>query len=279
MRRKMWTRCVLTVMVVGLSSGAALAETTTSGDADKSAEVNALNEEGAALYAQRDYRRAVERFLRAYAVDPDPNLLFNIARCYEKLGDTEAAIEKYEEFIALPGADTVGRSRAHQSLQALRQLAASQTQSSTNAAEQGSQPDEAPPADVAAPSDAGEKPDVDEEAGIGVWPWVTLGMGVAAAGAGGVFIALGQKDHDLLIEAQGYQDRSAPYAFTQARATELDDSGARKKVIGAVGLGVGGALLVTSAVLFWVQGGDDEAVRVGVDAGPSDYRVSVSGVF
>lgn len=279
MRRKMWTRCMLTAIVVGLSSGAAWAETTTLSDADKSAEVNVLNEEGAALYAQRDYRRAVERFLRAYAVDPDPNLLFNIARCYEKLGDTEAAIEKYEEFIALPGADTVGRSRAHQSLQALRQLAASQQTQAAASAPAPVSSDEAPSAAVAATADAGKIPATHEDSGASVWPWATLGVGVIAAGAGGVFLALGQKDHDRLIETQGYRDRSAPYTFTRVQAVDLDDLGARKKLIGTIGLGIGGALVVTSAVLFWVQGGGDEAVRVGVNAGPSDYRVSVSGVF
>ncbi|HTV22205.1 MAG TPA: tetratricopeptide repeat protein, partial [Polyangiaceae bacterium] len=77
-----------------------------------------LNEEGAALYAARDYRRAIEKFIQAYAVDSDPNLLFNIARCYEELGEIDAAIEKYETFLKTPGADTRGRQRARESLAA-----------------------------------------------------------------------------------------------------------------------------------------------------------------
>lgn len=277
MRSKIWTRYMLAAMLVGTSSGAAWAETT-AGDDDKSAEVNKLNEEGAALYAQRDYRRAVERFLRAYAVDPDPNLLFNIARCYEKLGDTEAAIEKYEEFVALPGADTVGRSRAHQSLQALRQLAQSaQAPASPDAAEPNAAPGDDPSTSVEPTPPAVEEPPL--ESNGSVWPWATLGLGAAALGAGGVFLALGQKDHDRLMDAPGYQDRSAAFAFTRAQTNELDEAGSRKKLIGTVGLGVGGVLLVTSAVLFWVSGGEEEAMQVGVDAGPSDWRVSVSGAF
>jgi hypothetical protein len=33
-------------------------------------------------------------------VDEDSNLLFNIASCYEALGDIEAALEKYRVFLA-----------------------------------------------------------------------------------------------------------------------------------------------------------------------------------
>src|SRR5688572_30400720 len=72
------------------------------------ANVAQLNEEGAAFYAARDYRRAIEKFIQAYAIDTDPNLLFNIARCYEELGEVDAAIEKYETFLKTPGADTRG---------------------------------------------------------------------------------------------------------------------------------------------------------------------------
>ena len=59
------------------------------------ARVTELNEAGARFYREKNYRRAIEKFIEAYAIDRDPNLLFNIARCYEELGDTRAAIEKY----------------------------------------------------------------------------------------------------------------------------------------------------------------------------------------
>src|SRR5262245_54578859 len=88
------------------------------------ANVGQLNEEGAAFYAARDYRRAIEKFIQAYAIDSDPNLLFNIARCYEELGENEAAIEKYETFLKTPGADAKGRQRARESLTALREAQA-----------------------------------------------------------------------------------------------------------------------------------------------------------
>ena len=85
------------------------------------AHVPTVSDDGFALYRAREYRRAAEKFLQAYALDADPNLLFNIARCYEALGDTRLAIEKYEAFLANAGADEQGRRRAANAVRALRQ--------------------------------------------------------------------------------------------------------------------------------------------------------------
>ena len=80
-----------------------------------------LSDEGFDLYRARDYRRAAEKFLQAYTLSQDSNLLFNIARCYEALGDPEAAIEKYEDFLSTPDADVQGKRRATQAIRELRQ--------------------------------------------------------------------------------------------------------------------------------------------------------------
>src|SRR5688572_2447927 len=102
--------CLATSLAIaGAPSAAWAVETKSSAAPATGSNVAQLNEEGAALYAARDYRRAIEKFIQAYAVDTDPNLLFNIARCYEELGDVDAAIEKYETFLKTPGADTRGR--------------------------------------------------------------------------------------------------------------------------------------------------------------------------
>jgi tetratricopeptide (TPR) repeat protein len=85
----------------------------------------AASDDGFALYRSRQYRRAAEKFLQAYVRDADPNLLFNIARCYQALGDTDAAIEKYEAFLASSGADDQGRRRAAEAVRLLRQTRSS----------------------------------------------------------------------------------------------------------------------------------------------------------
>lgn len=272
------------VMALGIGTyGAPALADGTGSDLERSAEVNELNEQGAALYASRDYRRAVERFLRAYAIDPDPNLLFNIARCYEKLGDREAAIEKYEEFLSLPGADAVGRNRAHESLQALR-IARSQSDKapdvpSTTSAERSDAAsiDVNVPPVPPAPLDGGSASRGSD--GMGMWPWLTLGGGALALGTGSVFLALGQKDHNQIMNDPGYQDRSQPLSLTRAQVDELDDDAGQKKLIGAVGLGIGGALLLTSAVLFLVNEQPSEQVQLSLDSSSDGWQFSVAGAF
>ena len=207
-------------------------------ETSSSARIAELNETGARAYAERNYRAAIEKFVEAYAIDHDPNLLFNIARCYEKLGDLGAAIEKYEAFVAAPGADTEGRIKAKNSLIELRQL---RNQGGTGpSGASGAEP--APPAnDTVAAADGGSPR---------LWPWVTLGAGVVATGVGATFYALGVKDHNQVTSASGYGDPSVVYPMTRDQAQSYVDSGTTKKLIGGIGLGVGGALIVTSAVLF-----------------------------
>jgi tetratricopeptide (TPR) repeat protein len=79
-----------------------------------------LVDEGTTLYKAREHRAAAEKFLQAYAIEQDPNLLFNVARCYDAIGDREAAIEKYEAYLAEPGIDPNGRERAERALRTLR---------------------------------------------------------------------------------------------------------------------------------------------------------------
>src|SRR5262245_47021729 len=110
-------------IALALAPTPAIAEPAADGsDPGRAARAAELNEAGARLYRERNYRQAIERFIEAYAIDRDANLLFNIARCYEELGDTSAAIEKYTAYINAPGADAAGRLRAEQSLRALRAL-------------------------------------------------------------------------------------------------------------------------------------------------------------
>ena len=125
MGERMRTRTMRTLACAGLFAsamaiaGVAHAEDT-SEPAPRAAQVQRLSDQGATAYQQRDYRRANELFQQAYAIDPDPNLLYNIARCFEALGDKQTAIEKYELFISSPGADSKGRLRAQDAVRLLR---------------------------------------------------------------------------------------------------------------------------------------------------------------
>jgi len=213
--------------------------------ASASSSLEQLNEEGASLYAARDYRRAIEKFIQAYAIEPDPNLLFNIARCYEELGEVDAAVEKYEAFLKTPGADTRGQRRARESLAALREAragASSAAAASPNAAV--AEPVPAQPAPSEAPTSQ-------------LVPWLTLGGSALFAAVGTTFYLLGASDHDDVTSTRGFDDGATVSEMTHREADDLVSSGDTKKLLGGISFGLAGALAATYVVLLVTQ--DDES--------------------
>jgi hypothetical protein len=159
----------------------------------------------------------------------------------------------------MPGADTQGRQRAYDSINQLRQL--------VTAAESGPQPapdnTEAPPAAEQNSTPAPESPPATTEVssdGPGLLPWFLLGAGVVAAGAGTTIYMLGQADHDQVREAPNYGQPGRVVGMTEAEARSWVEAGDQKKLFGLIGVGVGGALMVTSAALFVFGGSSQEHV-------------------
>lgn len=63
------------------------------------AEAKVHFEEGRRLFQARRFREAIHAFELARALWPSPDLLFNIARGYEELGDYVAAMDYYERYL------------------------------------------------------------------------------------------------------------------------------------------------------------------------------------
>ncbi len=267
------------LLALGLCAKPALAANEGRGNASANSagsqtNVAQLNEEGAAFYAARDYRHAIEKFIQAYAVDSDPNLLFNIARCYEELGETDAAIEKYETFLKTPGADARGRQRARESLAALREAAdAARTSPAPHGASSANQELSSGGAQAAEPARAAE--------GASNWPWVVLGGGVVAAAVGTTFYLMGVSDHDKVTGAQGFGDPNVVTGMTRRQAEDLVASGDSKKLIGGISLGLAGALAATYVVLMITD--DPPSASAGpslaLDWSPSGSSLTVQGSF
>ncbi len=230
-----------------------------------------LNEEGASFYAARDYRRAVEKFIQAYAVDSDPNLLFNIASCYEGLGDLEAAVEKYREFLSAPGADPTGRPHAEAVVERWERSG-----TGTAGAPAIVEPTVAAPTPEAAALDTSSAA---APAGSSWVPWVTLGGGSIIAAAGGAFYFLGSRDHSRVTEAEGYDDPMAVSPMTRAEASELIDAGSQKKQVGAVGLAVGGALVAGYVVWWLLDDPEPSETLPAITPSTSGATLTVSGAF
>jgi len=235
--------------------------------------VVALNDEGSALYAAGDYRRAVERFLQAYAVDEDPNLLFNIASCYEALGDIDAALEKYRAFLAADNAEPEGRPRAEQAIARLVALDAPPAEPSSQQAVVAS-PVPAPQAPVGAVADTGGT--------NAPWvPWAGLAGGVALGAVGATFYLLGAADHSEVTDAVGFDDPDTVADISRGRANDLVRSGDTKKAIGAASASVG-VVLVAGSIVWWLvdplkSSPSNEGLDLTLDRSQSGIRYR--GVF
>jgi tetratricopeptide (TPR) repeat protein len=90
-------------------------------DAASAEDPEALSSAAVAAFKDRNFVGAVELFQRAYAIDPQPNFLFNIGRVYEEKGDLQNAVKYYQEFVKQPGVDIDARETALAHLKVLRE--------------------------------------------------------------------------------------------------------------------------------------------------------------
>jgi len=60
-----------------------------------------LASEGVHLFQDGRYKEALTRFLESYAHAHIPEVIWNIGRCYEELGDLPSALRYFEEFLPL----------------------------------------------------------------------------------------------------------------------------------------------------------------------------------
>lgn len=72
-----------------------------------------------AAYQHADYKEALAHYREAYELVARPKLLFNMARCEERLGDDEAAYHDYQRFLAEAPPELAGRNEAAAKLVAL----------------------------------------------------------------------------------------------------------------------------------------------------------------
>jgi tetratricopeptide (TPR) repeat protein len=243
--------CVAAAVLLPLSN----ANAQESADDSRAAQAIKLSDEGNAFYRAHEYRKAIEKFVEAYAVDKDPNLLFNIARSYEAIGDATSATEKYEEFLAKPGGDIQARQKAETSLRQNRERKAAGTGPSA------AQPAAARPGDGQAGSSPEAAAPAKDSKAIPIPVWIFAGVGVAVAVGGTIVYLAGVSDHDKVTGAAGFGDATSAVALTKPEAEDLKSSGDTKKAIGVAGWAIGGAALVTAGVLYFAIGNRSSAAR------------------
>ncbi|MEO7093238.1 MAG: hypothetical protein ABI175_08305, partial [Polyangiales bacterium] len=199
--------------------------------------------EGQRRYAAGDYLVAADRLEAAYALDPDPAYLFNIAQAYRFGNACAKAATSYKVFLAkVPNPPNAAKVQQYleQSEECARKQAAAERPVPPT-------PDPVvPPPPPPAEQHPGRTQRID---GIGV-----AAFGVVVLGAAGYYT---WKIHDYTTERAGFcTDELAANPtcmWTQEREereNELEDLGQSAQKRARIGWAVGGAALIGGVVLY-----------------------------
>jgi tetratricopeptide (TPR) repeat protein len=201
--------------------------------ADQSSQQRAMElfEQSEAAYTAGELERSAQLLEEAYALDPDPTLLYNLARVYEGLGKLSEAERRYRQYLECEP-ETADRGAIEKRIETLHAQIAERQRLLR------AQSEEAQPADSSAPAvpSAAEARTSSSPSWL---PWLLAGTGVAviAAGAGFGLLAARAEDEaerdETVLGARAAHNRATDYA-----------TGAN------VAFAVGGVL--TAAGLSWV---------------------------
>ena len=244
--------------------------------------VEALYVEGAAHFNAGRFQDAIQKFTEAYAVYPQPNLLYNIARSYEAMGALDDAASYYARFLQRKGTDPRIRAKAERKLRVI-QRARQKTQPDPSPSlpppappPRASSPDSMPPSAAPTPlSVPAYRPP--PSSSLTVWKWTTGAVAAAGLVVGGVLYGVGQNDHDKVSNAKDAAAGGSA-SLTQVEADNLIDEGSQKKTAGIAVISAGAAVGVLSAVLFFLDT-DEDAVRLGAAPVRDGVAFAVGGHF
>jgi tetratricopeptide (TPR) repeat protein len=228
-------------------------------------------DDAVAAYGSKDYKKAIEGFGKAHAIDPKVNLVFNIAKCHEALGENTEAIAKYTEFADTPGADAPSRAKALQTAKALQEIEDAKKPKPPEV----SKPEPHSPSVDPTPSPKAEAP------GPSPFPWIMIGTGAAFGAAGGVFafLASGARD-DAKSNCKG-----APNAYLcNANAESPLGRDATYSLLADIGFGVGLVAVGIGVVSLITRGPTKREAKVPapfarVFIGPTRANFGVGGAF
>jgi tetratricopeptide (TPR) repeat protein len=189
---------------------------------------------GFVAYQQKKYERAAELFQKAYSIVPYHDLLFNVARSREQLGDQSGAIQWYRAYLATKPIDETTV------IHRLKLLGGDPT---------------------AKPLEAPVEVDttIREIAPVSLTPWITFGIGVVFSGVGTYYGLTALDEATAARDAATQSKWSAHKKAAESAALTADIT----YVLGASALLAG--------VYLWIQQDQDQGKRINgeVQAQPS----------
>lgn len=178
-------------------------------------------------FKEKDYAGAVALFERAYAVQPEPAILFNIGRIYEEAQNAEAAIGYYEKFIADDGVEAKDQEKAVQRLTVLRTIVEIREKEKARTQPKPAEPKPVvQPQPVTGPQPPTTQPGDQKPAQPGrlMRPvgYTLLGTGAVLLIGGGVLGGLAKREHNDFADAKTLSDREAAGKRGLSRARAAD---------------------------------------------------------
>lgn len=201
------------VLVLSVHASALGQELENAGSEDKPASADERKEalrlfrDSERAYREGRFDEAARLLERAYELQQEPVLLYNLARAYEGMGELSKAADAYRRFLQL-SPDAKDRGAIERRIETLEQQLAErqrleeekrrlEEEKKRRARERKPKPVEPRPARSAS-----------------LWPWVTAGVGVAALGTGAV---LGVRSQSRRDDADADPEhRSSRETFRQA---------------------------------------------------------------
>ena len=220
-----------------------------------------LFKRSAEAYLRGDFSHAIELLDEAYALDPQPVLIYNKARAHEGLGHVDEAIELYEKYLT-DEPTSADRGAIEQRLVTLRKqrdekaaLAKERTQvEKDREAVEKERANQPPPAEAApAPAPPHRR---------SVLPYVVMGVGGAGLISGTIFGLMANSKKASATDAQ-----------SQLTAIDLRDTGRTYATVSNVSF-IAGGVLVAAGVVWWVIDGrasNKGSIQVGI--GPGSLQV------
>ncbi len=232
---------------------------------------NALIEKAMKHYRARQYAEAITDFEAAYRINPQPELIYNVARAYEKSLKRDEAIAAYERFLKLEGTTADLRAKALNAQTALRKekaamQASRDVQDSVQAPTVGGT--------AATPKEGGVtvKQEVVTKPVSRTLEWVLIGGGGAAVAVGAIFGVL------ALQANADFDDRKA----AGADVPELQDKKKRadnNALAADVLIGAGAVSVVVGAIIYFTRDSEEPDVAVAPVFGADYAAMAVSGRF
>jgi tetratricopeptide (TPR) repeat protein len=215
--------------------------------ADPKADAQKLIQNATDAYAAGRFTEALQDLTLAYALAPDPELLFAIGQAHMKLGDCASATTFYERFIATKS-DPKEIAIANKAIKTCKDHPPEKPAAPPPEIKDEPQPPPPSPVEVSPPPPP-----------IATRPWYRdwIGDGLVVAGAGAGAVAAVE-----YLAARNSRDR-ADTAATYVSYRDLLDQAHEKRNV-AVGFAAGGGALVLAGVVHFVVTGGSRESRVAV---------------